>query len=217
MSKHTDSPNQSISRPREFDDTREHLLASGESVIRGKGFAAVGLAEILSVAGVPKGSFYHYFRSKENFGVEMLTRYFEHYHRDLKYLLLEAPGTGRERLYDYFRRWATRYQQVSASGGEQCQHACLVVKLSAEVSDISEAMRTVLMTGIERNVAMLAEAYAMGQADGSLPCSVSAQAMSESLYQMWIGAELLTKVQRSPLPLMRALEQTGRWLESTVH
>jgi len=57
-------------------DTRDHLLATGEAVIRGKGFAAVGLAEILGEAGVPKGSFYHYFKSKEAFGAEMLARYF---------------------------------------------------------------------------------------------------------------------------------------------
>jgi TetR/AcrR family transcriptional repressor of nem operon len=46
-----------------FEDTREHLLAIGEHIILGKGFAAVGLAEILATADVPKGSFYHYFAS----------------------------------------------------------------------------------------------------------------------------------------------------------
>ena len=42
-----------MSKIREFDDTREHLLATGEALLRGKGFSAVGLAEILASAGVP--------------------------------------------------------------------------------------------------------------------------------------------------------------------
>ena len=71
-----------MSRPSQFSDTREHLLATGESIILGKGFSAVGLAEILGCAGVPKGSFYHYFRSKEQFGTALLERYFDRYLAD---------------------------------------------------------------------------------------------------------------------------------------
>ena len=54
---------------------KDHLLDCGERLIAHKGFVGVGLAEILSTAGVPKGSFYHYFGSKERFGEELLLRY----------------------------------------------------------------------------------------------------------------------------------------------
>ena len=47
------------------DNTRQHILETGQRIIVGKGFASVGLNEILTTAGVPKGSFYHYFASKE--------------------------------------------------------------------------------------------------------------------------------------------------------
>ena len=47
------------------DNTRQHILETGQRIIAGKGFASVGLNEILTTAGVPKGSFYHYFDSKE--------------------------------------------------------------------------------------------------------------------------------------------------------
>ena len=46
------------------DNTRQHILETGHRIISGKGFASVGLNEILKSAGVPKGSFYHYFESK---------------------------------------------------------------------------------------------------------------------------------------------------------
>lgn len=75
-----------------FSDTREHILATGETIILGKSFSAVGLAEILNTAGVPKGSFYHYFRSKEQFGVELLQRYFDNYHHQLMAYLIPERG-----------------------------------------------------------------------------------------------------------------------------
>ncbi|MEL0028267.1 MAG: TetR/AcrR family transcriptional regulator, partial [Perlucidibaca sp.] len=118
-----------MNRPREFEDTREHLLATGEAVIRSKGFAGVGLAEILAEAGVPKGSFYHYFRSKEGFGADMLKRYFERYDQDLQHMLLEGSGRGRLRLLNFFRRWAARHGEGHGVQ-PQCQQACLAVKLS---------------------------------------------------------------------------------------
>ncbi|MDP2225979.1 MAG: TetR/AcrR family transcriptional regulator [Moraxellaceae bacterium] len=185
-----------------YQDTREHLLTTGEAVIRGKGFAAVGLAEILGEAGVPKGSFYHYFKSKEAFGADMLVRYFERYDQQLE-ALLERPGaTARACLLDYYARWA-RHE------GGNCQQACLAVKLSGEVADLSEPMRTALAEGMQRVQARLAAAIRAGQADGSLSPQLAPDTLAAMLYTLWVGAELMAKVQRSSQPLQQALEQTA--------
>ena len=200
-----------MNRPREFEDTREHLLATGEAVIRSKGFAGVGLAEILAEAGVPKGSFYHNLRSKEGFGADMLARYFERYDLDLQHLLLEGQGRGKLRLLNFFRRWAARHGDAG-QGRPQCQQACLAVKLSAEVADMSESMREVLVAGMRQVQQRLAQTIVIGQHDGSLSPALQPEPLAESLYQLWIGAELMTKVQRSPAPLQRALQQTEQWL-----
>lgn len=64
-------------------DTREHLLATGERLCMHRGFTGMGLSELLKTAEVPKGSFYHYFRSKEAFGVAMLERHYASYHQRL--------------------------------------------------------------------------------------------------------------------------------------
>ncbi|EOY8498214.1 TetR/AcrR family transcriptional regulator, partial [Providencia stuartii] len=60
-------------------DTREHLLVTGERLCLQRGFTGMGLSELLKTAEVPKGSFYHYFRSKEAFGVAMLEHYYAGY------------------------------------------------------------------------------------------------------------------------------------------
>lgn len=198
-----------MNRPREFDDTREHLLDTGEAVIRGKGFAAVGLAELLATAGVPKGSFYHYFRSKEGYGAELLERYFHNHERDMRVWLLDGPGTAASRLIGYFRQWAARHD---AAGG---QVGCLAVKLSAEVCDLSEAMRGVLVQGMARTEAQLAEAIVAGRQDGSLTVAADPDQLARSLHQLWIGAELLARVQRSAEPLHQALRQTESWLQTS--
>lgn len=68
-------------------DTRQHILACGQQLVAGKGFVGVGLSEILASASVPKGSFYHYFASKELFGIALLETYFETYLLNLDALL----------------------------------------------------------------------------------------------------------------------------------
>ncbi len=190
-----------------YQDTREHLLAIGEAVIRGKGFAAVGLAEILAEAGVPKGSFYHYFKSKEVFGAEMLVRYFGVYVAQLQSWLNRPGCTARDSLVDYFRRWA------SHEGGN-CQQACLAVKLSGEVSDLSEAMRVALVSGMADVEHALAASIERGQAEGSLDPALAPQQVASVLYTLWVGAELMAKVQRSSAPLQQALWQTERVLRA---
>lgn len=190
-----------------YRDTREHLLDTGEAVFRGKGFAAVGLAEILGEAGVPKGSFYHYFKSKEAYGVDMLVRYFQRYEVQSEALLFREGVLARDCLMDYFQLW-------SRHDGRDCQQSCLAVKLSGEVSDLSEPMRVALVAGMKKVQAGLARTIRAGQADGSLAAVLEPEALAASLYTLWVGAELLAKVQRSSAPLQQALRQTQAMLVS---
>src|SRR5574343_490187 len=76
------------------DNTRQHILETGQRIIAGKGFASVGLNEILTTAGVPKGSFYHYFASKEQYGQALLQEYFDRYLADLDTLFAADAGSG---------------------------------------------------------------------------------------------------------------------------
>lgn len=190
-----------------YQNTRERVLSAGEALILGRGFSAVGLSEILSQAAVPKGSFYHYFQSKEGFGVALLVRYFDTYEARLATLLQDQGHSARERLLAYFDGW----RQLHAAS--DCHRACLAVKLAAEVSDLSEPMREALHTGMARIVAQLTGAVRACQADGSLSADVNAEQLAQSLYAMWIGASLLAKVDRSLLPIESAFRQTEQMLQ----
>lgn len=106
-------------------DTREHLLATGEQLCLQRGFTGMGLSELLKTAEVPKGSFYHYFRSKEAFGVAMLERHYAAYHQRLTELLQSGEGNYRDRILAYYQQTLNQFCQHGTISG------CLTVKLSA--------------------------------------------------------------------------------------
>ncbi|MDE1167809.1 MAG: TetR/AcrR family transcriptional regulator [Pseudomonas sp.] len=187
--------------------TRQHILDTGRQLVLHKGFAGVGLLEILKTCGVPKGSFYHYFPSKEAFGCALLEQYVADYRLRLNALFAVHTGTGRERLMRYWHAWI----DDPDTGG--WAEDCLVVKLAAEVADLSEDMRRVLDDGVTALVARIAAAVREGREDGSLPPGAEPQALAQVLYQMWLGAALLAKLSRNKTPLHQSLAATGHLLD----
>lgn len=172
----------------------------------GKGFSAVGLTEILTAAGVPKGSFYYYFKSKDAFGEALLEQYFADYMAELTELL-EKPGqSGAQRLMAYWEKW------LKTQAGCDPQGKCLAVKLGAEVADLSEAMRSALRIGTAKIMQRLAKAIEDARADGSLTVEGDALFLSETLYELWMGASLLEKITRNDEPLKTAMAATHRIL-----
>jgi len=190
-------------------DVRQHILDTAKPIILGKGFSAVGLNEILSAAGVPKGSFYHYFKSKEGFGEALLDSYFVQYHQRLTEILVSGEGNGRERLMHYWQLWL----ETQATDGTDGK--CLAVKLGGEVSDLSEPMRISLERGTARIVDMIADCITAAQTDGSLSAAIDANACALVLYNLWLGATVLTKIRRDRSALEAAMTLTRQMLAST--
>ena len=205
--------------------TKTHILRCGERLISAKGFVGVGLTEILAEAGVPKGSFYHYFGSKERFGEALLAQYMERYLSQMDALLApDTQGTcARDRLMRYWSSWNVSQcgpdegdesgaGGAGAVGNEAAGSKCLVVKLSAEVADMSEPMRLALRQGTDDIVQRLAQCLQACVAEGSVPQTIAPAAAALSLYQMWLGASLLSKLRRDGSALEHALHTTHQWL-----
>lgn len=191
----------------ESSEVRDGIIAVGQRIMAAKGFSAVGINEILTAASVPKGSFYHYFGSKDAFGQAMLTAYFEQYHAEMDRTLSRADRSNAQRLLDYFEGWR------EGQSLQDCQGKCLAVKLGAEVADLSEAMRVAMKLGTSGIVSRLSQAIAAGQADRSLTVVTEPGELAESLYQLWLGASVLAKVARTPQPFDVAITATRRLLQ----
>ncbi|CAM3943854.1 TetR/AcrR family transcriptional regulator [Bordetella muralis] len=193
-------------RTTETNDVRENILAHGQRIMAGKGFSAVGINEILVAAGVPKGSFYHYFGSKDAFGEALLESYFEDYWAELD-ATLSAPGlTMAQRLMNYWKNWQDTQLFYD------CQGKCLAVKLGAEVADLSEAMRLTLQRGTAGIIDRLAGAIEAGVAEGSVSIEGAPHDAAQSLYQLWLGASVMVKIVRTPQPFEMAMATTRQVL-----
>ncbi|WP_193045396.1 TetR/AcrR family transcriptional regulator [Mycolicibacterium baixiangningiae] len=187
-------------------DTRQAILDTAERLMVQKGYSAVGLTEVLTTAGVPKGSFYHYFSSKDAFGEAMLQKYFTDYLANMD-RIIATPGAGpAEQLMTYWQQFYDK-QKV-----DDCQGRCLVVKLAAEVADLSEPMRLTLQQGTAGIIDRLERMLAAGVEDHSLPLPVTPALAANSLYGAWVGASVLAKVNRSPEHLDTAMAYTRQML-----
>lgn len=193
-------------KTRETSDVRQEILDVGQRIMAAKGYSGVGLNEILATAGVPKGSFYHYFGSKDAFGEALLESYFSVYLAELDEVLALPGLTMAERLMKYWDIW----QQTQSF--ENCQGKCLAVKLGVEVADLSETMRAVLKRGTAGIIERIAQTIEGGIADGSLTAEDPPYAVAQSLYQLWVGASVMVKITRSLQPFDTALATTRKLL-----
>ncbi|MYN27740.1 TetR/AcrR family transcriptional regulator [Duganella levis] len=195
----------------ETNDVRATILATGQRLMAGKGFSAVGLNEILTGAGVPKGSFYHYFGSKDAFGEALLDTYFEDYLAELDVTLAQPGLNMAQRLITYFEVWRQTQSFFD------CQGKCLAVKMAAEVADLSEAMRLSIKRGTSGIVRRLAAAIEAGVAEGSLSIAADADSTAHSLYQLWLGTSVMVKIERDVAPFTTAMNTTHQILHLSQH
>lgn len=186
-------------------DIRQHIIDVARAIITHKGYSAVGIAEIVQAAGIPKGSFYYYFKSKEEFAEALLEHYFSHYLSEVD-IQLNGSEPARERLLRYFTFWKT------TQGADLPESKCLVVKLGAEVCDQYDSMRYVLAKGTQDIVQKIAQCIREGQQDCSLPAVADAGELAEELYQLWLGASLMAKIHDPDKAFGKALNATLRLL-----
>ncbi len=187
-------------------DTRRSILDAGQRIMSRKGFSAVGISEVLAAVGVPKGSFYHFFGSKEAFGEAMMRAYFTDYLAEMDRILAEPGLTSAQRLMNYWQNWR------ETQSLDNCQGKCLAVKLGAEVSDLSELMRLALKEGTTAIVDRLERTITIGLKDGSISVDTTARDTAQVLYDMWLGASVMAKIHRDIGPLDTTIKVTRQLL-----
>ncbi|KAF1027778.1 MAG: HTH-type transcriptional repressor NemR [Acinetobacter bereziniae] len=189
--------------------SRQHILNTSYKLVLHKGFVGVGLQEILKTCDVPKGSFYHYFSSKEAFGCELLQHYLTDYKVKIDELMQVEQGNAYARLVALWQAWIDDPSHHDGGWAENC----LIVKLAAEVSDLSEDMRQILNFGVTKLTARISSLLSEGQLDGSIPSHIEPEKMAQTMYQLWLGAALLARLAQNKQSLYLALETTQQLLK----
>ena len=186
---------------------RHAIIDSAQGLMARKGYSAVGLNEILERAQVPKGSFYHYFASKEAAGEAVMQNYFTGYLAEMDRIFAEDELSAAQRLANYL----DNFRETQSI--EDCQGRCLAVKLGAEVADLSESMRLALKTGISSIIDRLESMVRLGIEDRSITTpQPDPRATAEALYGQWVGASVIAKINRNPASFDTARRATNQML-----
>lgn len=175
--------------------TRDKLLDEGVALIMAQGYHGTGLQDILHSVGVPKGSFYNYFASKEDFGAETIRHYIEPFILQLDRHLRRPELGGAEALQAYF------WELIEESARRQFKGGCLLGNLMGEIGDTSDACRESLRQAVHRYRDKLREGIARAQDEGAYRRDRTAEELADFLVDAWQGALLRMKVEQSIRPL----------------
>ncbi len=175
--------------------TRDKLLEIGARAIAEKSFNSCGLAEILRRAGVPKGSFYHYFSSKEDFGVALIEKACAEYVELLQPIVSDRRRAPLERLRAVFE--LSREECVANGAARQC----LIPKLALETSQLSEPVHAAVKYAYDQWSAILARVIREAQAEGKIGRSHDPDRLANVLVMLWEGATIRMQIDRSLQPV----------------
>ena len=178
-----------------FNQCRSSLITVGQELFITSSFNNVGLNDILKHAGIPKGSFYHYFESKEDFALQVVEQYHKGNRAALEALLLDESLTAYQQLKTFFQNNVDHFGDVG-----YCQ-GCLMGNLSQEIADVNENMRikiSELSTEMVNQVSECLQRLESNELNlGHLrPCEAA-----QVLMNSWMGAIMKMKLEKSREPL----------------
>lgn len=173
---------------------RTKLLDQGVYLLMSQGYHATGINEIVSAVQVPKGSFYNYFDSKEDFAAQAISHYIEPFIELLtRHLCSQVdPLTA---LKNYYAELIVEVEKNGYKGG------CLLGNLMGEICDTSELCNQALKSAVERYKLLQYKALLQAQKEGAVRNDRSVESMANLLVNNWQGALLRMKIERSVQPL----------------
>jgi TetR/AcrR family transcriptional repressor of nem operon len=177
------------------DVTRQNIIREGARLIHAKGFNNTGLSDILKAARVPKGSFYFYFRNKEDFGIAVVDYYIDMF-ESLGRSALNDPGTPPlQRLSGLFDLYQKNFERMDLRCG------CPIGNLTQEMSDHSELFRTKVGEAYSLVIGEIEKCLSEAKELGDLSQDLDIQATALFIFNSWEGAIMHMKLSRSVEPL----------------
>ncbi|MFC5698919.1 TetR/AcrR family transcriptional regulator [Pseudomonas sp. GCM10022186] len=180
---------------RDFPDTRAALIRCGMEILTEQGFVATGIDRVLKRVGVPKGSFYHYFDSKEDFGQAVLESYASYFAHKLDRWLLQDEVPPLQRLRNFVE------DAKSGMARHQFCRGCLVGNLGQEVAILPESFRLLLEATLCSWQERLARCLRDAQSAGELAAEADCEALSAFFWIGWEGAVQRSRLTRDNVPL----------------
>jgi TetR/AcrR family transcriptional repressor of nem operon len=176
-------------------NTRDRIIETGAEIIHRKGFNHTGIQEILNAASVPKGSFYNYFKSKDDFGLQIIDYFSAHFKRIAKETLEDTTVSPLNRIYGFLTAFMEYFESQNYAGG------CPIGNLAQEMGDLSPAFRKKLSEAIDMMVDAYSRVLARAQRDGKILKSLDIRDTASFIVAGWHGAIIQMKLTQSLAPL----------------
>jgi TetR/AcrR family transcriptional repressor of nem operon len=176
-------------------DTREALIQAGTHIIAEQSFDTTGINAVLASAGVPKGSFYYHFPSKEDFGLAVIDRFAADYSQLLAGFLQDGQRTPLARIRRYLESGMAEMDAKACSGG------CPIGNLGQELASRNEAFRARLDAVMRDWERQFAGCLADAREAGELGTDADAHQLARTLLSGWEGAILRAKLMKSVAPM----------------
>jgi TetR/AcrR family transcriptional repressor of nem operon len=181
-------------------DCREHLLEAGIAALHSKGFNGCGVQEITEAAGVPKGSFYNYFDSKEAFSVEALEHYWEQGAQKNLAVLSDESMPALTRLKTYFS------QRGAVHAGGQFERGCMLGNLATEITGQSRLVRDRLAGLFAGWARVIGNCIREAQQNGEIDTDTDPMVLAGFIVNAWQGAIMRAKVDRDSTSVDQFME-----------
>jgi len=180
---------------RENQDTKAELIRSGLEQLTERGFTSSGVDKILKKVGVPKGSFYHYFASKEAFGQAVIEQYANYFANKLNACLLDESYPPLARINNFVndaKMGMIRYQ---------FKRGCLVGNLGQEIELLPESFRQPLIEILLCWQHCIANCLKTAKMQGDISNTANCEQLAEYFWIGWEGAVSRAKLVQDTKPL----------------
>ncbi len=160
-----------------------------------KGYSATGLDDILRQAGVPKGSFYHFFHNKEAFGQTLMSAYASYFAARLDRCFNNAAHPPLQRIQHFVD------DAVTGMAKYEFRRGCLVGNLGQEMATLPESFRQQLITIFTDWQQRLQRCLEEAKTLGHIPSHSDCEQLAAFFWTGWEGAVLRAKLEQQPKPL----------------
>jgi TetR/AcrR family transcriptional repressor of nem operon len=181
-------------------NTKDRIIESGAHIMHLKGFNHTGIQEILDAAGVPKGSFYNYFKSKEDFGLQVIDYFISYFNIFTEEITSDRSLSPLEKIRRILEQFAAFFES------EDYAYGCPVGNLSQEMGDLSPAFREKLKEALDNMAGIYAQLLKEAQGRGEISISMDPTETAYFIVSSWHGALIRMKVEKSLEPLKSHLK-----------
>ena len=190
-----------MSKTLKRDLKTDFLLDKGIELLWSRGYNATSVNDIVKAAKIPKGSFYFYFDSKEDFTVKALEKYFDEQFPPLLAVLQDMSVSPKQRVLNFYE-----FRTKMLMEEMHCKQGCMGCNMANEMAEHSEAIRNIIAAKGEMIKTYISDAIAAAQESGELKNTMDPRNLTEFIEDAGKGAMTTMKEMNDAYPITNFMQ-----------